>query len=411
MHWKFPKFKSGQTRRWEYLLPTGSSKETEQIAKKILADSYLPKTQIPFLKILPGKILLENANFRQALELLARIPWVRDFRLNLGMYPFKKSFSFDEFETALRKSEILPEDWNLQFRPQVKGETEWSNEDLNRLWETKSDSVSKTSGKKGAKTTELSALLVEDEIILNVGLGGEPLNQRGSFKSLSKSAPIREDLARFLIQRMHKILPNPDAVFVPFAGTGTLIRESVDSILGIGFPHYSRQYLFQDMKEFPEATWEFLRKKILKETNGNSIGIWWNELNSETFEYAENRMNVYQDFLKQSGLSESLRFVHKAGDFFGLSPKEIWESSGKPKRIWMPLNPPYGLRMETGSSTGFYKKLGERLKHWWELPCEISGLILCPDEDSWSVLIRNLGIKTDTILVTHGGTDLRVVYF
>ncbi|TGN01796.1 hypothetical protein [Leptospira yasudae] len=406
MHWKFPKFKAGQSRRWEYLLPTGSSKETEQIAKKIVSDSYLPKTQVPFLKTLPGKILLENANFRQALELLVRIPWVRDFRLNLGMVPFKRSFSFQEFETALRKSKILPEDWGLRFRPQIKGETDWTTEDLNRLWET-----AEISEDSAEKTTELSALLLEDEIILNISLSGEPLNQRGSFKPLAKSAPIREDLARFLIQRMHKILPNPNAVFVPFAGTGTLIRESVDSILGIGFPHYSRTYLFQEMEEFPEATWEFLKKKILNNGGGSSIGVWWNELNRETFVYSEKRMDVYHEFLKGSGYSDSIRFSKNEGDFFALSPKTVWESIGGPKRIWMPLNPPYGLRMEAGSSASFYKKLGERLTHWWELPCEISGFVLCPDEASWSILIRNMGIKTDTIHVTHGGMDLRVVYF
>ncbi|ULH27750.1 hypothetical protein FH581_014955 [Leptospira weilii] len=406
MRWKFPKFKSGQLRRWEYLLPTGSSKETERIAKKIVSDSYLPKAQTPFLKILPGKILLENANFRQALELLVRIPWTRDFRLNLGMVPFKRSFSFLEFESSLRKSKVLPEKWNLKFRPQVKGRTEWTPEDLRMLWET---GVAASS--ENHRTTELSALLAEDEIILSVSLSGEPLNQRGNFQFLSKSAPIREDLARYLVERMHKILPNPDAVFVPFAGTGTFVREAVDSILGIGFPHYARSYLFQDMEEFPKATWDFLKKKILKNSFENQINVWWNDLEKETFEYARNRINLYQDFLNDLGFSDSLSFIQDKGDFFHFSPGEIWNASGRRRRIWMLLNPPYGLRLERGSSIGFYKKLGERLKHWWELPCEMSGLVLCPDENCWSVLIRNMGIKTDTIHVTHGGLDLRVVYF
>ncbi|ANH01459.1 hypothetical protein [Leptospira borgpetersenii] len=404
MRWKFPKFKSGQLRRWEYLLPTGSSKETEQIAKKIISDSYLPKAQTPLLKILSGKILLENANFRQALELLVRIPWTRDFRLNLGMYPFKRSFSFLEFESSLRKSKILPEKWNLQFRPQVKGRAEWTLEDLRRLWEADANS-------ENHRTTELSALLVGDEIILSVSLSGEPLNQRGNFQFLSKSAPIREDLARYLIERMHKILPDPDAVFVPFAGTGTLIRESVDSILGICFPHYSREYLFQDMEEFPRTTWDFLKKKTLKNFVGSPIGIWWNELNGETFEYTKNRMKVYQDFLKQYGFYDSFRFVQNEGDFFLFSPQEVWNTLGKRQRVWMLLNPPYGLRLGIGSSSAFYRKLGERLTHWWELPSEIGGFVLCPNEECWSVLIRSMGIKTDTIHVTHGGLDMRVVYF
>ncbi|WP_061233079.1 hypothetical protein [Leptospira noguchii] len=406
MRWNFPKFKAGLPKRWEYILPTGSFKETDRIAKEIISNSYLPKTQIPILKTQHGKILLENANFRQALELLVRIPWVRDFRLNLGMFPFKKSFNFEGFEEALRKSNILPEEWGLRFRSQVKGQNQWaSGDDLRALWESSFPLSS------GIATTELSALLIEDEIVLNISLSGEPLNQRGNFIPLSKSAPIREDLARFIIQKMHSILPNPDGIFVPFAGTGTFVREAVDSVLGIGFTHYIRNYLFQDMEEFPSATWDFLKKKTLKNSLENPIGVWWNELEDDIFEYSKNRIKQYQDFLNNLGFSDSFRFAQNKGDFFSFSAEDIWKVSGKCRRVWMLLNPPYGLRLERGSSIGFYKKLGERLKHWWELPCELSGLILCPDEDCWSVLIRNMGIKTDTIHVTHGGLDLRVVYF
>ncbi|AKH76648.1 hypothetical protein RBB68_12155 [Leptospira interrogans] len=405
MSWNFPKFKASLHRRWEYLLPTGSVNETERIARKVVSESYLPKTQIPFLKIQHGKILLENANFRQALELLVRIPWVRDFRLNLGMFPFKKSFTFEGFENALRKSNILPEEWGLRFRSQVKGQNQWNSGNLQTLWESSIPLSSRI------KTTELSALLVENEIILNLSLSGEPLNQRGNFIPLSKSAPIREDLARFIIQKMHHILPDPDGIFVPFAGTGTFVREAVDSILGIGFTHYTRNYLFQDMEEFPNTTWDFLKKKILKNSLENQIRVWWNELEDEIFEYSKNRINLYQDFLNNLGFSGSFRFIQDKGDFFHFSAEDIWNASGRCERVWMLLNPPYGLRLERGSSIGFYKKLGERLKHWWGLPCELSGLILCPDEDCWSVLIRNMGVKTDTIHVTHGGLDLRVVYF
>ncbi|XDD49187.1 hypothetical protein AB3N59_12250 [Leptospira sp. WS92.C1] len=406
MQWKFPKFKSGQLRRWEYLLPTGSAKETEHTVRKVLTDPYLPKMSTPFLKILPGKIMLENANFRQALEVLARIPWVRDFRLNLGMYPVKRTFDFQGFETALRKSEVLPKEWGLRFHPQIKGQSEWTLEDLRRLWETEHPN-----SENGNRTTEFSAVLLEDEIVLSLSFAGEPLNQRGKFKPLSKSAPIREDLAVFLIQRLHKILPNPDGLLVPFAGTGTFIREPLDSIFGIGFPHYQRTYLFQELGEFPISTWDFLKKKTLKEIKKNPIHVWWNDLNEETFQYNQERMKLYHEFIMESGLGDRIRFTEKQGDFFSLTPQEVWESMGKPKRIWMPLNPPYGVRMESNSTNGFYKKLGEKLKLWWELPVEISGLVLCPDEDSWSILIQRMGIKTETIHVTHGGMDLRVVYF
>lgn len=348
---------------------------------------------------------MENANFRQALEFLARIPWVRDFRLNLGMYPVKRTLGFEGLEEALRKSETLPPEWGIRFHPQIKGRNDWGAEDLNRLWETEH-----APPPNGARTTELSALLLEDEIILNLSLAGEPLNQRGGFRPLSKSAPIREDLALFLIRKLRKILPNPDGLFVPFAGTGTLIRESLDSVFGIGFPHYPRTYLFQELPEFPLATWDFLKKRILAESE-TTVAVWWNELDPAVFEYTKERMLQYSKFLMDSGFENRVRLECALGDFFSYSPAEIWERSKKPKRIWMPLNPPFGLRMEKVSPSAFYRRLGEKLKLWWELPAELNGFLLCPDEETWSAFVQRIGIKTETVHVTHGGTDLRVVYF
>ncbi|TGK02908.1 hypothetical protein EHQ53_05420 [Leptospira langatensis] len=407
MDWKISRFKAGQPRRWEFLLPPGSAKETEALLKTIVSDPFLPRTHVPEFKVFPEKFILEKTNFRQALEVLARIPWIRDFRLNLGKFYLDGEFSFDGLLEQIKASKLLPENWGVRFHPQVRGRAEVSREDLQSLWE---DSYSEPSSEK-EKQTELNALMVGEDLVLSISLAGEPLFKRGNFSPLSKSAPMREDSAVFLLSLLEKKSPDPDAIFVPFAGSGTFVWESISLLNGLSFPHYDRSYLFQDLEEFPSPTWEFLKKRLSEIRSDLSLRVWWNDLEEDVCSYLEERGSLYQKFIKSLGTNAKLMISGELGDFFSFSPKEVWNSMGSPKKIWMPLNPPYGLRIKNGSNAGLYRRIAETLKEWWALPTDISGFILCPDEESWSVFQKSIGNKLETVHITHGGIDLRVVFF
>ncbi|TGK06916.1 hypothetical protein EHO59_01990 [Leptospira semungkisensis] len=407
MDWKISRFKAGQPRRWEFLLPPGSAKETESLLRSILSEPFLPRTHVPEFKVFPEKFILEKTNFRQALEVLARIPWVRDFRLNLGKFYLDGEFSFEDLLEQIRASKLLPKNWEVRFHPQIRGRAETSREDLQSLWE---DLYSTTSSEDGMQT-ELNALAIGEDLILSLSLAGEPLFKRGNFSPLSKSAPMREDSASFLLSLLEKKSPNPDAVFVPFAGSGTFIWESVALLNGLSFPHYDRRYLFQDLEEFPAPTWEFLKKRLTESRSDLNLRIWWNDSEEDVCSYLEERSTQYQKFIKSLGTGTKLMMSGELGDFFSLSPKEVWNSMGSPGKIWMPFNPPYGLRIKNGSNAGLYRHIAEKLKEWWALSSDISGFILCPDEESWSSFQKGIGNKLETIHITHGGIDLRVIYF
>ncbi|GBF39989.1 hypothetical protein [Leptospira johnsonii] len=407
MDWKISKFKSGKPLRWEYLIPPGSARETETLLSQIVSDPFLPRNHTPEFKVFPEKFVLEKTNFRQALEVLVRIPWIRDFRLNLGKFVLDETFSFSGLIESLRENEILPEGWGINFHPQVRGRKEISREELYSFWEGSYPGLPDSD----LKNTELNALALGDSIILSLSLAGAPIFQRGNFKPLSKSAPVREDTAAFLLHLLKKKMPNPDAVFVPFAGSGTFVWESASSLFKLGFPHLDRSYMFQEMKEFPAPSWDFLKRKIGPEEEGKKFTFWYNDSEPEIFSYLNERKEEYQKFIKQFSLSPENRFIGKEGDFFSLSPKEVWETAGKPEKIWMPLNPPYGLRIQKGSDLGLYRRIAETLKAWWELPGEVSGFVLCPDEETWSSFLKGIHSKLQTVHITHGGLDLRVVYF
>jgi hypothetical protein len=86
--------------------------------------------------------------------------------------------------------------------------------------------------------------------------------------------------------------------------------------------------------------------------------------------------------------------------------------------IFIPLNPPYGIRLNHGShaTIAFYKKIAEKIntlslttqknKH------AILGFILCPTQETWSAFTRNLqSSKMETYHFTQGGLDIRVCQF
>ncbi|EQA34994.1 hypothetical protein LEP1GSC047_1736 [Leptospira inadai serovar Lyme str. 10] len=408
MDWKFPKWKPGRPQRWEFLLPPGCAKATEEVLESIIGGPFLPRTHTPSFTVFPEKFILEKSNFRQALEVLVRIPWLRDIRLNLGKFFLSEDFSFSGLIESLREAKLLPQGWEVRFHPQIRGRTEITREDLQSLW---SEAYPQAGETGSLNDTELNALCIGDDLILSLSFAGEPLFKRGNFRPLSKSAPLREDLAVFLLSRLEKILSDPDVVLVPFAGSGTFVWEASSLLLGMGFPHYDRTFLFQDLEEFPKSTWEFLRKRIGEKGEGTSLRVWWNEKESEIFSYLEERSSDFQNFIRTSKSDSKLSISGDAGDFFSFSPKEVWSSLGKPSKLWMPINPPYGLRMKNPGSENLFRHLAEVLKDWWQLPAEISGFVLCPDEDSWSLFLRGIGTRAETIHVTHGGIDMRVVYF
>lgn len=408
MDWKFSKFKPGQPRRWEFLLPPGSAKKTESVLESIVSNPFLPRTHEPTWTVYPEKFVLEKANFRQALEILARIPWIRDFRLNLGKYRFDKHFSFAGLIESLHTTGLLPKEWEIRFHPQVRGRTEVSREDLQELWE---ESYESGTYSEGQKFTECNALCIGEDIVISLSLGGDPLFKRGNFKALGKSAPVREDSASFLLYLLREKMENPEAIFVPFAGSGTFVWEAISMIAGIGFPHLERKYMFREWNDFPEPTWEFLKKRIGEKGENRSLRVWWNEIEGDIFSYLEERSGEYQKFIKYASPNFKLSVTGEEGDFFSFSPKEIWDSMGKPERIWMPLNPPYGMRVQKGSHAGLYRRLTEAVKEFWALSAEVSGFVLCPDEESWSAFLKGLGTKSETVHITHGGIDLRAVYF
>lgn len=275
------------------------------------------------------------------------------------------------------------------------------------------------SGEDTDETTTLYVELYKNKLTLSISLAGQPLYKKGYRGQLSLSAPLREDLAASCIKRWLQLKTefypqlSTDILFIPFSGTGTFAFEYLQ-ILWQFFPaHSSRTYALEKMPLFKKENFFALIKhakeisaaEIRKPTSLKVICI-------DQSKEANNALNDNLAHFKQS-MDNTIfpDFTIMEENFFNLNPKDF---AGN---LFIPLNPPYGIRLNNETSTiSFYKKIALKLNEFINLACQnntkVSGFILCPTEETWSTIMHHLkSAATKTYHFTQGGLDIRACYF
>jgi 23S rRNA G2445 N2-methylase RlmL len=85
--------------------------------------------------------------------------------------------------------------------------------------------------------------------------------------------------------------------------------------------------------------------------------------------------------------------------------------------IFIPINPPYGIRLGKNEDTvKLYKQIAKQVNALSALTKkhgkQVAGFILCPGEDAWSAFCKTLSkAKIETYHITQGGLDIRVAQF
>ena len=263
--------------------------------------------------------------------------------------------------------------------------------------------------------------LYRDRLRVLVSLAGDPLYKRGYKKHLaSAAAPLPEHQAAACIRSALSAMENVafDAVYVPFAGTGTLAFEWLSAHLELGSGSFGRGYAFESFAGFPATTVAHIRKKMT-EISPASAGtpamiplVLCVERNAEAL--ADLRDNA-DHFCALAGIDGKTIQV-SGGDFFKADSEtalRIVASSGR--RVLMLLNPPYGQRLKTPGDSKKY--FGRIASHIVDLEVRtgvsFSGMCLIPEEPASAAFVRALKPthKSTTVHFTHGGSDMRLVVF
>ena len=212
-------------------------------------------------------------------------------------------------------------------------------------------------------------------------------------------------------------------LFVPFGGSGTFVFEYYNEVLELRNSFYRDSYNFEETSVYKEKTVLFLKRKSLLESEKNELNlkkIIYLELEKNVSELFHENYNFFLEKVKDK--SESLfSKIEKVGceinteNFLDceLRKEDILEN----KVIFMPLNPPYGLRQHSkGNSLEFYKKVCLKIN---KLALDINknksilnGFILCPSEEIWAMVVKQLKTEVkETFHFTQGGLHLRAVNF
>lgn len=239
-----------------------------------------------------------------------------------------------------------------------------------------------------------------NRLTISVSMGGIDLYKRGFKVSLQAKAPLSEHLAAGLLQPFHQT--QFDEILVPFAGSGTLGFESLLMLGNVAPAQLGRSYALETMELSPKPTLKFLRQK-LDQGQQKLPALTLIEISQQqTAALLANR----EAFTANLGSQLSAQIIQ--GDAFSWNPEHLTD-----KRILLPLNPPYGLRLSQGqSSQGFYARLGTWIHSVADSCRQLKGFSLCPDEKTYKVLRHLLrDIYTETRHINQGGRHVRALYF
>ncbi len=300
------------------------------------------------------------------------------------------------------------------------------------------------SGENANETTCIYADLYKDNLTISISLAGSPLYKRGYRGTLSASAPLREDAASCCIQKsllFAKTLNKnflPNTLLIPFSGTGTFAFEYLQSYFNFSPILFEREFALQKMPLFRKEHFNFILKKAIEHclftTNinnnhntpdaGNISNIHnihficidnSNNANSALLQ----NITIFKNAMVQRGLIFPDKvFSQMSDDFIAMDIKKLITAENHHiGNIFIPLNPPYGVRLSKNANTmTLYKKIASKINDLATLTKaaqkNILGFILCPNEETWSIFCEYLhDFKIETYHFTQGGLDIRVCQF
>ena len=298
----------------------------------------------------------------------------------------------------------------------------------------------------------LTVRLESNRVRIELSLVGAPLWRRGYRASFDARAPLREDLAQGAVRSALSFAagveeaaspPSFDTLLIPFAGSGTLLFESLIARFGIAPCLFGRSYAFERFAfgAPPSAAWlkERLAKAIAERfASTGRLQAVLIDSHAGAIRAARENLASFERLLRAAG-PLPLHCAFRESDVFAAP----WSAQLPPAAasLFVPLNPPYGHRLAVGSVDHLYQRIGEslerlagdlavtaalragdaggvgrgrgaRLERGEGTPRRISGFVLCPTEGAWRRFQNATpAFRKRTLHLGQGGLDIRLCLF
>ncbi|APJ04554.1 hypothetical protein [Silvanigrella aquatica] len=431
----------GKAQSVKITFPAGLGSTALKEIESILNNLWFPQKFQSHCQLLKNEIQIDKIHMSAISELLIRCQCISDIKLILLEEKALGKEAFEKQCRSLNWNMFLQKEMSLKIKVNSVASKAFHETGLKEiLANILNNHVSEiVSGENTTETTSLNADLYKDTLTLSISLAGDSLYKRGYRGTLSASAPLREDAAACCIQKSIMFAQsknsnfNMNTILIPFSGTGTFAFEYLQWHYKFVPGLFERIYALQKMPLFRQESFNFLLKKakencLFKTKDENNS----ENLNSENLKIIciDNSSNANTALVENLNIFE--KKIHN-NDF--IFPAEIFEKNAVINEnflkldidsflshknygpIFLPLNPPYGIRIHKKSDPiAFYKsiaiKINELSKILKKENHNLSGFILCPNEETWSSFCNQLKhFDLETYHFTQGGMDIRVCQF
>lgn len=223
--------------------------------------------------------------------------------------------------------------------------------------------------------------IINDRCTVSLDCCGESLQRRG-YKIYTADAPLRENLASLLMERIATEFPEShyDTVYDPMCGSGTFLAEA--ALLNgklQGKLASLRTFAFQHWPVYSESAFNFIARQqpvAFGNIFSDNLQIFGSDINKENIRLtSENAANLGLNTVNNFTDCSDKPAIHlMPTDFFRTTKKLIPTK----EKMLLIFNPPYGKRLKIDKKT-FFAKIGSHLKQHYK-NCDV--LVIVPDEEA-----------------------------
>lgn len=380
----------------------------------------------PVTEVDGGVVVVSECDYRQSLELIARLSTAHDVEWIIHSGRVNSRADWSAFFEKSGVGGLFSGGHSNSFRVSVAvshpvvGTAKDVKKIALNVWNVKADvdghdELEDDGHSIGGRIRIDSA---KNRTRILVSMAGEPLFKRG-YKAMTSiaTAPLPEHHASACFMWAAHKLKTPlingirdggIAIAVPFAGTGTTgfesLCRSLDYAPGVSRKHYS----CEDFAFHPVATMKTIRMRLnARMKSCERSKIIFGDLNGEVCASLVDQVKSFRE-----SVNSAVEVDIAENDFLSDPERLVAGLVDLDKLLFLPLNPPYGLRLarQTGAAS-IYERLGRALSRLAQTRV-ITGYVICPDEESWQILLRQLKpFACQSRHFTHGGHDTRLVVF
>ena len=388
----------------ELRFPSGFQTEVEAELGRVLSTPVQSYPQSPTVERRADAVIVGGISFRQIFEVVFRMRTIRDVLWLLDEGKVSGYAELKRFLPRIPWNLILPKEASIALRVRSQASRLFHESGIRETIAGYLSGLRYRTASNDSAQMIVECTFVENRIRVLLSCGGGSSYERGYKSALRAIAPLREDLAACLFERLRILRPESldvRRIVIPFAGSGTLAVESLLAAFDLPSGMFGRHYPLEFLPCATEQSNNLVRARslsLLDTLRPNKRFVLAIEIDPEQAATAKENLDfAFSKIL--SHLPESIEWNVLVAD--ALRTKMPSEST------LVALNPPFGHRMS--GERNLYRRIGRWLTENTE--SRPTGFVLSPSPREEEALHSSIsGQALQTCTLRSGGLKIRATY-